>query len=217
MGKSRRQPAARGYFRPMFTGIIENTGIVESISQSGTNRIFHIKSAIAAELNVGESVAHNGVCLTVEPEEGLKDAYRVTAIAETLEKTAIGSLVVGSKINLERALRADGRLDGHFVQGHVDAVGEVDNVLPRDGSTEYWIRYPERHASLLVPQGSICVNGISLTVSGLRENLFAVNIIPHTASITDAGTWQKGTQVNLEFDILGKYILRFLEKRESIR
>jgi riboflavin synthase len=201
----------------VFTGIIETTGIVEGIHPSGMNRIFHIRSEIAKELRIGESVAHNGVCLTVEPDEVSREIYRVTAVAETLRKTALGLLSIGSKINLERALRADGRLDGHFVQGHVDTVGEIDDLLQRDGSTEYWIRYPVSHAPLIVPQGSICVNGISLTVSGLHKDRFAVNIIPHTAKVTDAGTWQKGTQVNLEFDILGKYIMRFLELRELIR
>lgn len=201
----------------MFTGIIEDTGTVESISEAGTNRIFHIKSALASELNVGESVAHNGVCLTIEPEESLKDCYRVTAIAETLNKTAIGSLRPGSKVNLERALQANGRLDGHFVQGHVDAVGEIVSVIPRSGSTEYWIRYPVENEALLVPQGSICINGISLTVSGLREDTLAVNIIPHTASVTDAGTWSEGMPVNLEFDVLGKYIVRFLERRQALK
>lgn len=200
----------------MFTGIIEATGRIERIENHGENRTFHLSSRIADELKTGESLAHNGVCLTVEPDEHrAAGRYRVTAIAQTLALSALGDCMVGDVVNLERALRADGRLDGHFVQGHVDGVGTILSCDDRDGSKEFWISSPPAAAALLVPRGSICVNGISLTISEMGSNRFSVNIIPHTSAATDAGQWVPGRRVNLEFDVLGKYIVRYLELRNG--
>ncbi|MBW7859055.1 MAG: riboflavin synthase [Leptonema sp. (in: Bacteria)] len=198
----------------MFTGIIEATGRITSIQDHQSNRIFIISSPIASSLKIGESVSHSGVCLTVESIFNEKNSYQVTAVAVTLEKTAMQALRVDGLVNLERALKADGRLDGHFVQGHVDSVATITSIEERDGSSEYWFEFLPEFQNLLVAQGSICVNGISLTVSNLKDNQFSVNIIPHTKNVTDISTWKIGITVNLEFDILGKYILRFLEQRQ---
>lgn len=200
----------------MFTGIIEATGTIERIETNGENRTFHLSSPIADELKTGESLAHNGVCLTVEPDEQRRPgSYRVTAIAQTLALSSLGDRKVGDRLNLERALRADGRLDGHFVQGHVDGVGTILSREDRDGSQEFWISTPPGSSALLVRRGSICVNGISLTISETGADRFSVNIIPHTSLSTDAGDWQPGRRVNLEFDVLGKYILRYLELQKG--
>lgn len=197
----------------MFTGIIETTGRIESIKGDQSNQIFIIHSLLAPSFKVGESISHNGVCLTIESIFKDSNTYQVTAVAITLEKTAMKTLTVGSPVNLERALKVDGRLDGHFVQGHVDSVATIVSIEELEGSTEYWFEFNPQYRNLLVAQGSICVNGISLTVSNLKETQFSVNIIPHTKTITDVHTWAINTKVNLEFDILGKYILRFLEQR----
>ena len=201
----------------MFTGIIEGQAVVEDIHSQKTNRIFLLRSELAKEFRVDESIAHNGVCLTVERVQTETGQYQVTAIAETLSKTMLGELRMGDRLNLERALRADARLDGHFVQGHVDTVGSVCDIEDRDGSTDYSISYPSEFEPLVIDRGSICVNGISLTVARChpKEHILTVSIIPHTMKFTNMGTLQKGTKVNLEFDMLGKYVQKLYQLKNA--
>lgn len=196
------------YFVPMFTGIIEATGIVQEVVSKGTNRMFWIKSPIAHEFKVDQSISHNGACLTVEETKG--DLYRVTAIEETLKKTNIGSWDAGTIINLERSLTLQSRLDGHFVQGHVDTTAECVSVAEKEGSYEFEFRFPEKFSALVIEKGSICINGISLTAFNVKKKKFTVAIIPYTFEHTNIKIIQKGSIVNLEFDMIGKYILRNL-------
>lgn len=201
----------------MFTGIIETFAVVTSIEDRGDNRVFRLECEIAPEFRPEESVAHNGVCLTVENVAG--HVYQVTAIRETLDRSMLGALAVGDRLNLERALPAGGRLDGHFVQGHVDAIGEIKRVMAppaeaalADSSWEFFIAYPAKYEALIVEKGSICVNGISLTVAknDPAEHSFSVCIIPYTWEHTNVKQWATGTTVNLEFDVLGKYVQKIL-------
>jgi riboflavin synthase len=190
----------------MFTGIIEATGKITAIETSGTNRTFWINSPVSQELKVDQSVAHNGVCLTVEE---VKDGmHRVTAIAETLEKTNLGNWEKGDTINIERCLSMNARLDGHMVQGHVDTTGTCIKVTELAGSWEYTVQFPPRFGALLVEKGSVAVNGISLTVFNVANDQFSVAIIPYTYEHTNMQAIKEGTSVNLEFDIIGKYVLR---------
>ena len=195
----------------MFTGIIETLGKVSSITRNGTNLVFTIESSITSELKVDQSVSHNGVCLTVEAIEGAQ--YRVTAVKETLLKSNFGLLKPGDAINLERSLRAGDRMDGHFVYGHVDATGTLVNISDRNGSYNLTFTYP--HNEILVEKGSIAVNGISLTVFDVTPETFTVAIIPYTWENTNLGSTKEGSTVNLEFDILGKYI-REIQRRQII-
>lgn len=190
----------------MFTGIIESLGQVKSIQQEGSNIDFWITSAITPELKIDQSVAHNGVCLTVVEIKG--DAYRVTAVAETLAKTNLGDLKEGDAVNIERALRVGDRLDGHFVQGHVDATGVCEAVQELEGSWLYKFSFPTEHAALMIEKGSVCINGVSLTAFDVGNNTFTVTIIPYTHAHTTFQYLQEGSIVNLEFDVLGKYLLR---------
>ncbi|MCB0736797.1 MAG: riboflavin synthase [Bacteroidetes bacterium] len=190
----------------MFTGIIENLGTVVHISTSGTNSTFVIESPISAELKVDQSIAHNGVCLTVEKVEN--NEHTVTAILETLQKTNLGQLQVGQRVNLERCMMMNGRLDGHIVQGHVDSVGTIKNIESQDGSFLITTSFNREYAHLLVEKGSICLNGISLTVFGVTESQFQVAIIPYTWQHTNLQSLEVGSTVNLEFDIVGKYVAR---------
>lgn len=201
----------------MFTGIIESIGRVSEIRKEGTNRTFTVSSELTVELKVDQSLAHNGVCLTVERIDISQDSYQVTAIAETLQKTMLGAVKSGDRLNLERSLRVDALVDGHFVQGHVDTTGTVDEIIELEGSREYHISFPGEYESLIVPRGSICVNGISLTVaqSDLRNHRFSVCIIPYTHEHTNVADWRVGDAVNLEFDILGKYVQKIFTLRES--
>ncbi|MCB1324765.1 MAG: riboflavin synthase [Spirochaetales bacterium] len=194
----------------MFTGIIEAAGRVLSIERRGESQEFRLVCPLASEFRVDESVSHNGVCLTVEAIDTTENSYRVTAISETLSKTNLGQLVVGDLVNLERSLRADGRVDGHFVQGHVDCTGTVTGRREISGSLELEIEYDAQFRHLVVPRGSICVNGISLTVARMPELAprFTIALIPHTLSRTNIATAALHSTVNLEFDILGKYIAR---------
>ncbi|MEJ8843060.1 riboflavin synthase [Lacibacter sp. H375] len=190
----------------MFTGIIETTGTITSIETNGTNKTFWISSPVSKELKIDQSVAHNGVCLTVEE---VKDgAHRVTAIAETLEKTNLGSWQNDHRINIERCLLMNARLDGHMVQGHVDSTGTCTRLNELDGSWEYTFQFPTQFAGLLVEKGSVAVNGISLTVFDVGNDRFSVAIIPYTYEHTNMQAVEEGTTVNLEFDIIGKYVLR---------
>jgi riboflavin synthase len=190
----------------MFTGIIEVLGKVEKVHTSGTNRTFWVKSPITAELKIDQSVSHNGVCLTVEKIDG--DQYQVTAVQETLDKTALGQWQPGTVVNLERSLLPSSRLDGHFVQGHVDTAGTCQSITDKTGSWELVFLFPEKFAPLVIEKGSICINGISLTAFDVTHNTLTVAIIPYTWGHTNLQFLQAGEKVNLEFDLIGKYIHR---------
>lgn len=192
----------------MFTGIIETLGEVQNIVKEGTNIHFTVNSSICAELKIDQSVAHNGVCLTVV---ALNDnSHIVTAIEETLNKTSLGNLKVGSKVNLERCMQMNARLDGHIVQGHVDQTATCILVNELDGSWEYRFKYNASLGNVTVEKGSICVNGISLTVVNSQANEFSVFIIPYTYEHTNLHEVKVGDTVNLEFDIIGKYVARLI-------
>ena len=190
----------------MFTGIIETTGTIQSIEKSGTNVSFWVASSLANALKVDQSLSHNGVCLTVEAIEN--DLHRVTAIEETLQKTNLGSLQTGNVVNLERCMQMNGRLDGHIVQGHVDSTAVCTEAITKDGSWEYRFEIPVAFASLIIEKGSITINGTSLTIFDLTENSFKVAIIPYTYHHTNFSSVQVGSVVNIEFDMIGKYVNR---------
>jgi riboflavin synthase len=189
----------------MFTGIVEQLGTVTGLRREGSNLHITVRAAMAPELRLDQSVAHNGVCLTVVSID--KDTYVVTAVQETLDRTNLGALRVGDAVNLERCLRVGDRLDGHVVQGHVDTVTECLAVQDLDGSWAYTFRLPEE-AHLLVQKGSICLNGVSLTVATLTNDSFSVAIIPYTHAHTTFKHLRPGHMVNVEFDVLGKYVAR---------
>ena len=193
-------------FSIMFTGIIEALGRVRRIEREGSNLHFTIESPLSHALKIDQSVAHDGVCLTVV---GLSpNAHTVTAIAETLQRTQLGSWAEGRAVNLERAMQFNGRLDGHLVQGHVDTVGQVRAIQEVGGSWYYTIGFAPENAALLVDKGSVCVGGVSLTVVSPERDQFQVAIIPYTYEHTTFHQLRVGDIVNLEFDILGKYIAR---------
>lgn len=192
----------------MFTGIIEALGTIHSVSSDRTNRVFWIESDISSQLKIDESLCHNGICLTVE--EIQQDLYRVTAISETLDKTNAGQWEVTDVINLERSLQMNGRLDGHIVQGHVDGTAICIAKKDMEGSVEFTFTFDEKHAPLIIEKGSICLNGISLTAFNVTQNTFAVAIIPYTFEHTNFYRVKKGDMVNIEFDILGKYVARLI-------
>ena len=193
----------------MFTGIIEKIGTVQSIEKEGTNVHFTIASAISEELKIDQSLSHNGVCLTVVAlSEG---THTVTAIEETMKRSNLGALQVGDLVNLERAMQSNSRLDGHIVQGHVDKMGEVVSVAEVDGSWYFRFKYEVTEEHLLVDKGSICINGVSLTVVEPKDDEFSVAIIPYTYENTNFKSFKAGDKVNLEFDILGKYIAKYVK------
>lgn len=196
----------------MFTGIIEGLAKVEKIEAEGSNVHFTFSSAFTNELKIDQSVAHNGCCLTVVNIEG--NNYTLTAIDETLKKTNLGKLAVGDLVNVERCMQMGGRLDGHIVQGHVDTTAECKEVIDLDGSKEYVFTYSGNDVT--VPKGSITVNGVSLTVVQSEANLFSVHIIPYTIEHTNFHTFKVGTAVNLEFDVIGKYVKRIMEQQAAI-
>lgn len=193
----------------MFTGIIEAMGTVQSTETENSNVHFRIKAPFTSELKIDQSVAHNGVCLTVVAIEG--DEYVVTAIEETLQKTNLGTLAKGSKINLERCMKLGDRLDGHLVQGHVDQTAICDSISDENGSWKFEFRYDEKE-NVTVSKGSICINGVSLTVVDSSPGYFSVAIIPYTYEHTNFSSLKKGDTVNLEFDIVGKYIARLMQR-----
>ncbi len=193
----------------MFTGIVEATGEVIGINNEGTNRTFTISSELAKELKIDQSVSHNGVCLTVVSCDS--NTYRVTAVEETLLKTNMRFLEIGNKLNLERCMPANGRFDGHIVQGHVDQTGTCVGISERDGSWLFDFEYSSQLGNITVEKGSICINGVSLTVFNSGEGLFRVTIIPYTFEHTNFFQLEIGSIVNLEFDILGKYMQRILK------
>lgn len=190
----------------MFTGIIETTGKVVSIEHSGSNCRFGIESPISGALQVDQSIAHNGVCLTVE--QVADSLHYITAVDETLQKTNLGTWQPGTCINLERCLPINGRLDGHIVQGHVDGTGTCLHRIQKDGSWEFRFRFDASFAPLVIEKGSIALNGISLTVFNVAVQEFTVAIIPYTFEHTNMQFLEPGNTVNLEFDLLGKYVQR---------
>jgi len=195
----------------MFTGIIENTAELLEKTKYLSNVSFIFKSELASELKVDQSLSHDGVCLTVEKIWPQDQTYQVTAIQETLAKTNLGELEIHDLVNLERCMKADGRFDGHIVQGHVDLTGVCDDILETGGSWEIYIKYDSKSGNITVPKGSICLNGISLTVVNSETGLFSVSIIPYTWENTNLRYLKKGDKVNLEFDIIGKYVARLLK------
>lgn len=192
----------------MFTGIIEVPGEVVNITKEGTNVHFDVKSSISPELKIDQSVAHSGTCLTVVKLEN--DIHTVTAIDETLQKTNLGDWVVGTQVNLERCMVANGRFDGHIVQGHVDQIGYVTNIQQEDGSWLFDFAYDTAQGNVTVEKGSVCINGTSLTCFNSEPGKFRVAIIPYTYEHTNFNQFKIGTVVNLEFDIVGKYVKRLL-------
>ena len=193
----------------MFTGIIEDLGTVTHLKREGGNLHITIKSNIGQELKVDQSVAHNGVCLTVTSV--IKGEYTITAIKETLSKSNLSSLKIGDKINLERAMILGDRLDGHIVQGHVDQIGICKSILKEKGSWVFRFEYDKIPNNITIEKGSITVNGVSLTVVDSKTNTFSVAIIPYTFEHTNFKSIKVGDIVNLEFDVLGKYIQKLLE------
>lgn len=196
----------------MFTGIIETLGTVKKIEAEQSNIHLFIESEISPALKIDQSVSHNGVCLTIVGIEG--NVHQVTAIHETLEKSNLGKLKVDDIVNLERCVKVDGRLDGHIVQGHVDQTAICTSVEPQDGSVVYTFEYDANLNNITVEKGSITVNGISLTVINSGTNTFSVAIIPYTLEHTNLKTIEIGSTVNLEFDILGKYVNKLMEMRK---
>ena len=190
----------------MFTGIIEAIGTVKKIETKGTNIHFWVESPFFPELKIDQSVAHDGVCLTIDAIEG--QLYRVTAIKETLEKTNLSRWNINKKVNLERGMILGSRLDGHLVQGHVDCTGTCIAIKEEDGSWLYTIEFPENFRKLIIEKGSICMNGTSLTAFNLIANNFSVAIIPYTYNATNINELHANSIVNLEFDLVGKYVTR---------
>ena len=195
----------------MFTGIIEDFGTITKLEKENENLHLSLESSITAELKIDQSVAHNGVCLTVVKIDG--NQYTVTAIKETLEKTNLSTWKVGAIINLERAMKLGARLDGHIVQGHVDQVGSCTEVKEEGGSWVFSFEYDLSQKNITIEKGSITVNGTSLTVVNSGINTFSVAIIPYTYEHTNFHTFEKGTLVNLEFDVVGKYITKMQQLR----
>ncbi len=190
----------------MFTGIIEQTGVVVAAETNGTNITLTVSAPFTEALTIDQSISHNGVCLTIESIEGKQ--YKVTAIAETLKKTTIGSWKTGTVLNLERCLRLDARLDGHIVQGHVDTVATCIDREEQNGSWEFSFSFDEKFAPLVIEKGSISLNGISLTVFSVTVSSFKVAIIPYTFDHTNMKGLSVNDRVNIEFDLVGKYVNR---------
>ena len=195
----------------MFTGIVESFGKVVELEKDKGNLHLSLESSLTQELKIDQSLAHNGVCLTVVKIEG--NQYTVTAVQETLEKSNLGKIKKGDLINLERAMMMNSRLDGHIVQGHVDQVGICTGIVSRDGSWFFDFEYDQNQKNITIEKGSICVNGVSLTVVKSKLNRFSVAIIPYTYEHTNFNLVQKGDTVNLEFDMIGKYISKLYSLR----
>jgi riboflavin synthase len=195
----------------MFTGIIETLGKVKQLKQEGSNLHITISSRLASELKIDQSVSHNGVCLTVVGIE--EDEYQVTAIEETLLKSNLGDLKTGDLVNLERAMILGTRLDGHIVQGHVDTTGTCTKIEQKDGSWYFTFSYPAKADQVTIEKGSITVDGVSLTVVDSEKNSFSVAIIPYTYENTRFKQYKTGSRVNLEFDVIGKYVARLLKNQ----
>ena len=194
----------------MFTGIIEEIGKIVRIEREQANLHLYVKSSFTNELKIDQSVAHNGVCLTVVAIDG--DVYQVTAIAETLAKTHLGSLQVGDAVNLERGMLLNTRLDGHIVQGHIDQTGTCTAIQEEAGSTRFTFQYDPSTGNVVIEKGSITVNGVSLTVIDATRDSFSVAVIPYTLAHTNLQHLQIGNIVNLEFDVIGKYVARLIQR-----
>lgn len=194
----------------MFTGIIEEIGKIVRIEREQANLHLYVKSSFTNELKIDQSVAHNGVCLTVVAING--DVYQVTAIAETLTKTHLGSLQVGDAVNLERGMLLNTRLDGHIVQGHTDQTGTCSAIQEEAGSTRFTFEYNPSTGNVVIEKGSITVNGVSLTVVDATRDSFSVAVIPYTLAHTNLQHLQIGSIVNLEFDVIGKYVARLMQR-----
>ncbi len=194
----------------MFTGIIEEIGKIVRIEREQANLHLYVKSSFTNELKIDQSVAHNGVCLTVVAIDG--DVYQVTAIAETLAKTHLGSLQVGDAVNLERGMLLSTRLDGHIVQGHIDQTGTCSAIQEEAGSTRFTFQYDPSTGNVVIEKGSITVNGVSLTVVDATRDSFSVAVIPYTLAHTNLQHLQIGSIVNLEFDVIGKYVARLMQR-----
>ena len=192
----------------MFTGIIECSGEITAIILNGTNKTFWLRSSISSQLKIDESVSHDGVCLTIE--EAADGLHKVTAIKETLDKTNLDNRIIGDFVNLERSLRMNGRIDGHIVQGHVDTTATCINKKELEGSIEFTFKFKKKFALLIIEKGSICINGVSLTTFNANKNKFSVAIIPYTLENTNLTSIEKGATVNIEFDMVGKYVQRAL-------
>jgi riboflavin synthase len=196
----------------MFTGIIESLGRVNAIESKGTNKTFWIASPVSHELKIDQSISHNGVCLTVEEQKD--DLHRVTAIEETLEKSNLGQWQAGDLVNLERCLVMNGRLDGHIVQGHVDTTAVCLDRKDLNGSWEFRFEFPKKFSRLVIEKGSICLNGISLTIFNVKKTRFDVAVIPYTVDHTNIQSINPGSKVNLEFDMIGKYVDRINRSKD---
>jgi len=201
----------------MFTGIIEATGRIREIRSLNGASTFIVEAPFVSELIVGQSVAHNGVCLTVESIDVTENVYRVTLIRETLEKSALGAVASGEIVNLERCLAVGARIDGHIVQGHVDCVGLIASAVDEPGQKRFTVHFPTEFEELVVYKGSICIDGISLTVAenDPGKHSLDVCIIPHTLQVTNAQLWTAARKVNLEFDVLGKYAKKWMDVRRA--
>ena len=193
----------------MFTGIIETVGKVTDIISKGSNKSFWIESSLSPSFAIDQSVSHDGICLTVEEIKG--GQHKVTAIDETLKKTCLESWRMGSLVNIERSLLMNGRLDGHIVQGHVDTTAVCRHIKEKKGSWEYEFEFSKKFAPLIIEKGSICINGISLTAFDVKKKTFKVAIIPYTFEHTNINGVKKGDNVNLEFDMIGKYLFRYAD------
>lgn len=197
----------------MFTGIIEKTAEVVAIKQDGTNFDFTLKCDIAPELHIDQSFAHDGCCLTVVAIDKAASTYVVTAMKETMLRTNLGQWKIGTHVNVERSMSAQARFDGHFVQGHVDTTAQCTKVIDENGSWRYYFKFLDmEHVHNTVEKGSICVNGVSLTVVDSQKDMFSVSIIPYTQHVTNFNDMHVGTIVNIEFDVLGKYIEKLLKE-----
>lgn len=195
----------------MFTGIVETTGKVVNIERDRTNIHITIETPIAKELKVDQSMCHDGVCLTVVKVDHDKQQYVVTAIQETLDKTNLGTWDIGYEVNLERSMLMEARFDGHIVQGHVDQTAVCTKVEEMDGSWKFWFEYDASKQNITVEKGSISVNGVSLTVVDSLPGQFSVAIIPFTYQVTNFHNFKKGTVINIEFDVFGKYVAKLLK------
>lgn len=202
------------YLAVMFTGIIETLGTIEKISMDGENKHFCVSSEISNELKEDQSVSHNGVCLTVTKVDG--NQYWVTAIKETLSKSNLGELRIGDEVNLERCMLNNGRFDGHIVQGHVDQTGTCTSIKEEKGSWVFDFEYDPSLKNITIEKGSIALNGVSLTCFNSRTNGFSVAIIPYTFEHTNFHQLKMGDKVNLEFDLIGKYVTKLIDNRKSI-
>lgn len=197
----------------MFTGIIEKTAKVVAIEQEGTNYHFTLQCDIAEELHIDQSFAHDGCCLTVVKIDKENNQYVVTAMKETMDRTNLSSWKIGTEVNVERSMKEDGRFDGHIVQGHVDTTATCTKVVDEKGSWRYYFEFNSKeHLHPTVEKGSICVNGVSLTVVDSEQDMFSVSIIPYTEENTNFHNIKIGSIVNIEFDVLGKYIEKLLKE-----